>query len=338
VAKQVEESTSLNEVDDAITALTLQDHSTTVTATLVTRHQSPNHDIDHSPIRTIILTVDPSTPSSSGSSSTTIANASPRHSSPPATFPSQALIPLHAEHDPPPRPVALCLAHPIWTLSMRLCNYSPASIKQAHYFTKSIVYYPDWKIRVISKNEHRLVPSSSSSTSTQSTNTDTATSASTDTPTPIFPVPVLHISTRPLWALQFYYGGPARPPWDEVIPASWTGAELDTAVELQELWIEKILRLITQAQRADVRADTGREVRVVSDSQLGMNTGSLVEGGGAGDGGAFAVVIFMLGQACEALEGLLGRVDAGGPRNWEAERDLREGVRKYAGRGRQQAR
>lgn len=188
---------------------------------------------------------------------------------------------------------------------MTLCGYTSTSIARAHYFTKTVVYHPALKTRVIYKIEHRLhIASATGSDRTKS-----------------------YISTRPVWGLPLYYGGAARPPYDEVIPASWSGHELDAASSFQEESISQILRLITLAESDDARADRGTEVTVVSDAQ--MNFVELKAGEG-GNGGQFAQAICVLAQACCALEWVLGKVDAGKERDWEAERVLRAVVERYA--------
>lgn len=123
--------------------------------------------------------------------------------------------------------------------------------------------------------------------------------------------------------MQLYYGGPRRDGWDEVCPAEWDGAELDVACELEEQWIEEILKTIEQALSEKVMGNSGTEVMLRTDEQA-----QNVQVGG--DGGTFALCMLVLAQAVERHEAVLRGIDPGGPRSWEAERDARALIEKYA--------
>jgi hypothetical protein len=87
-----------------------------------------------------------------------------------------------------------------------------------------VAYYPDWKTRIVRKNEHRL------------------------------DVENKKIATRERWVVQCYYGGEPREMWDEVVAAEWDGEELDDAKESEESWIETILGIIQEAQKPERRS------------------------------------------------------------------------------------
>ena len=108
-------------------------------------------------------------------------------------------------------------ASPYWLAAMKAAGYPPEEIENRHYFTKSVTYYPDWKSRVISKNEHFLDIASNK------------------------------IHTRERWAMCYYYGGGQRDSWDEVVGGDWDGKELDAAKAAEEVWIEVILMVIRDA-------------------------------------------------------------------------------------------
>ena len=243
-----------------------------------------NHDDPHA----IIVTFEPSSPSEDrlGAPSFT-----------PTIRPSR---PFYAEHFAPDLP--FCISSERidtlsreWLIAMRLCGYPDSSTTSPHYFTKSITYDPDWRRRMLFKNEHRLIPE------------------------------LQKLETREVWAVpELYYSGPRHDSWDQVVPANWDGDNVDYVLQVQDIWIKEILEVIAGSLSEEVIAQQGTVVPLLSNEQMQDPT----EGG---NGGAFANEMWKLTKAVEALEGVLGGVDAGGPRNWEAVQDMSDLFIKYAG-------
>jgi hypothetical protein len=109
---------------------------------------------------------------------------------------------------------------------MRKNGYSTEDTDNHHYFTKSVAYYPDWKTRIVRKNEHKLDVENNK------------------------------IATRERWAVRFYYGGGPREMWDEVVAPEWDGEELDDAKDSEESRIETVLGIIQESQKPERRASS----------------------------------------------------------------------------------
>jgi hypothetical protein len=195
---------------------------------------------------------------------------------------------------------------------MEMCNYSEASIKQGHYFCKTVAYHPTLHLRTITKYEYRLVPPS---LATAFESGSLPSSAPIDADPKLAARRSARLCVRPRWFVVLYYGGPPKEPWNEVVPAWWRGEELDVAVAYQHGFIGKILEVIALAGSEDVRADPGEQVCITTKEQIWI--GHEPKGG---HGGNFRAVMGVLGEAVEGLEGVLREVDAGAGRDWEAER------------------